>query len=148
MFYIAAFLFFALEGFVFAQITLVRNETESGCIKEGAVLIITCTVQDDAGTGATVWTGNSSIFNCPDFNTIFNQQVYLIHREFDHPTIPNPTVQCTDNVAGIIIEFNGTHYTSKLSVHTTYQMNAGYISCQSYYESEIAGETQILVGGK
>ncbi len=135
----------AAEGELFNLI----NGTEPGdCTREGVVLTLACTVEDVEGTGATVWTGSDSIFDCPSFNSIVDRRVYLIHREFQNPAVPDPRSFCTDNIVGQIIEYNGTHYTSILTVSTTRQMNAGLISCRSYYETEITGEVQISVGGE
>ena len=127
----------------------IGNGTEPGeCIREGVVLTLACTVKDVEGTGATVWTGSDPIFDCPSANSISDRQVYLVHRVFQNPAVPDPKFFCTDNVVGQVVEYNGTHYTSTLAVSTTRQMNAGVISCSSYYETEITGDAQISVGGE
>ncbi len=131
------------------ELFYVINGTEPGdCIVEGVVLTLACTVEDVEGTGATVWTGSDSIFDCPSFNSIADRRVHLIHREYQNPAVSDTRYFCTDKVIGQIIEYNGTHYTSTLTVSTTRQMNAGVISCRSYYETEITGEEPISVGGK
>ncbi len=128
------------------ELFYVINRTDPGdCIAEGVLLTLACTVEDVEGTGATVWTGSDTIFDCPSANSIVDRQVYLIHREFRNPA---PRFFCTDNTIGQIVEYNGTHYTSTLTVSTTRQMNDGLISCRSYYETEITGQVQISVGGE
>ncbi len=129
------------------QLFYVINGTEPGdCLREGVVLTLACTVKDVEGTGATLWTGSDPIFDCPNFTSIWDRRVYLIHRVFQNADVPR--FFCTSNVVGQVVEYNGTHYTSTLTVSTTRQMNAGLISCRSYYETEITGEVQISVGGE
>ncbi len=127
---------------------IVANETDH-CLKEGDMLVARCTVEDEAGTGATVWSGSNSVFNCPSVNSILDEQIYLLHGWFNHTTIQNPRVFCTQNIAGEIIEYYSSHYTSILNVSAvTYEMNNGYIFCRSFYEIEAVGEVQLAVGGK
>ncbi len=136
---------YQVKGELFAVI----NGSEPGdCIMEGDTLILICRIKDVEGTGATVWTGSDPIFNCPNENSIANRRVHLFHQAFQNPAIPDSRVFCTDNVVGQIVEYNGTHYTSRLTVSTTQQINAGVISCHSYYETEITGQVQISVGGE
>ncbi len=115
----------------------------------GDIVNLPCIVNDTGDQGITSWTGNYSIFDCPDEDSIADRRVYLFHIHFNNSRVVDKPTFCNDRVFGKIISHNGTHYVSVLTVITTPAMNGGLIYCHDLFTPDaFSGEVKLKVGGE
>ncbi len=110
---------------VSCQVSLIRNFDPQDCIIEGTVITLTCTVEDrNNGAGATIIDGSQAIFNCPSFNTVDNNKIYLRHIH-----LQSAMAFCGDFVSGQIVELTNGIYIAQINITTTIAMNGEYVEC-------------------
>ena len=113
---------------VSCQVNLTANFDTQDSIIEGTIITLTCRVEDrNNGHGATIISGSQAIFNCPSFNTVHSNRIYLVHIHL-HTAI----AECGELVFGRIVEVqNGTTtvYIAQIYIVTTIAMNGGYVEC-------------------
>ena len=139
---------FALIIQTYSQFGLLSH-APGECVLAGDIVNLTCTVYDTGDQGITSWTGNYSIFDCPDEDSIADRRIYLFHIHFNNSRVMDKPTICTDRVFGKIISYNSTHYVSVLTVITTPAMNGGLIFCQDLFTPDaFSGEVKLKVGGE
>lgn len=137
------FLLHGLSHLCASKVNLQTNFENSGCIIAGSEISLTCTVEDTASSGATIWNGGESheVFDCPSVNTVINNCITLEHS--NHRT---HVVGYCGTVSAQLIDVTNNTYTSKIYVRTTLSMDGGYVRCTDLI-SQTYKQVQLKIEG-
>ena len=134
---------FAASKYSVTEGLLVPCFDHKTCIEVGSSVKFNCTVEDLDGYGGTVWSGHSSIFNCPSNNSASHDKIFLPHR-------PQQTTGSCGSSTASSMPLNVTHFVSTLTIqNVTLSMDGGKVHCSFYHEDDLVDEpTNLTVEGQ